>query len=39
MQHLEYFLLPEAGYNGEYDRKEAHYIIKKYLCFRETLKI
>lgn len=29
MQYLEYFLMPEAGYSGEYDRKEAHYTIKK----------
>jgi len=21
--------MPEAGYHGEYDRKEAHYLVKK----------
>ena len=29
MLYIEYFLLPEAGYNGKYDRKEGHYIIKR----------
>ena len=29
MRIIEYYLLPEAGYTGEYDRKEGHYIIKK----------
>ena len=28
MRIIEYYLLPESGYNGEYDRKEAHYLIK-----------
>ena len=28
MRKIEYYLLPEAGYSGEYDRKEGHYLIK-----------
>ncbi|MDR1616770.1 MAG: hypothetical protein LBR98_07145 [Syntrophomonadaceae bacterium] len=29
MRIIEYYLMPESGYLGEYDRKEAHYKIKK----------
>ena len=29
MRMLEYYLMPESGYAGEYDRKEHHYMIKK----------
>lgn len=29
MRIIEYYLMPEAGYHGEYDRKEAHYLVKK----------
>ena len=25
---IEYYLLPEADYKGQYDRKEGHFIIK-----------
>ena len=29
MRLIEYYLMPESGYTGEYDRKEQHYMIKK----------
>ncbi|WP_291559565.1 hypothetical protein [Clostridium sp. UBA2485] len=29
MRIIEYYLMPEANYHGEYDRKEAHYLVKK----------
>lgn len=29
MRIIEYYLMLEADYCGEYDRKEAHYLIKK----------
>lgn len=29
MKIIEYYLMPEADYQGEYDRKEAHYLVKK----------
>lgn len=28
MKIIEYYLLPESGYTGKYDRKEAHYMVK-----------
>lgn len=28
MKIIEYYLLPEANYKGEYDRKEGHYKVK-----------
>lgn len=28
LKELEYYLLPESGYTGEYERKEAHYKVK-----------
>lgn len=29
LQLIEYYLLPESGYTGIYDRKEEHYLIKR----------
>ena len=29
MRIIEYYLMPEADYCGEYNRKEAHYLVKK----------
>ena len=28
MRIIEYYLLPEADYKGQYDRKEGHYMVK-----------
>lgn len=28
MKVIEYYLLPESGYAGSFDRKEGHYMIK-----------
>ena len=28
MKILEYYLLPESGYTGEYSKKDGHYMVK-----------
>ena len=29
MKKIEYYLMPESGYVGAFERKEGHYMIKK----------
>lgn len=28
MKYIDYYLLPESGYDGAFERKEGHYMIK-----------